>query len=316
MEVLLDTNDKENTEEISIYQMGLVLQRLFCVQPKRKIFAGKMAHYQLKWITNSNAAADFNYETFESALPPGFIITKKSLQCIEVLYETEFSINKNKVNKVIIFNDNKFSVILKGQEVHLQKLRISKTYTCSKNEIYNVCMAVKAIPICEGFEFEKKKLKFKANYTVEYLQNGNNTKRVIRSQCCKSVLPFTFIKQPTCKSCTRQRLSYIEPPIQKSEEEKIRELMSSATDAMITLIMSQVSDCKLSNTNQNRWERTIVNECMNWYIRSPLSYIQMRQSGLLLLPSPSMLILYKNSFSHSPGLSRDIFAGWTKKPIE
>ncbi|KAH3805960.1 hypothetical protein DPMN_134270 [Dreissena polymorpha] len=33
----------------------------------------------------------------------------------------------------------------------------------------------------------------------------------------------------------------------------------------------------------------------------------MRQSGLLLLPSSSMLILYKNSISHSPGLSRDIF---------
>lgn len=229
------------------------------------------------------------------------------MQCIEVFYETEISINKNKVNKVIIFKDKQFSVLIRGAEVNLNKLNISDQYTCSKNGIYNVCIAVKAIPMCEGLEMEKRKLEFKANYTIECLQNDNSTKQIIRSKFCKSVLPFTFLKQQTCTSCTRQRLSYIQPVIEKTEEEQIRELMPSATEAMITLIMSQVSNSKHSNATQNRWERSIVNECMNWYTRSPLSYIQLRQSGLLLLPSPSMLILYKNSIAHSPGLSRDIF---------
>ena len=105
------------------------------------------------------------------------------------------------------------------------------------------------------------------------------------------VIPFTFIKQPTCISCRRHRLSYEEPS--KSEEQKIRELMPSATEAMITLIMSQIKNSNNKNANQNRWDSKIANECLKWYTRSPLSYIQMRQSGLLIRPSPSMLILYK-----------------------
>ena len=72
--------------------------------------------------------------------------------------------------------------------------------------------------------------------------------------------------------------------------------------------MSQIKISNNKNANQNRWDRKIVNECLNWYTRIPLSYIQFRQSGLLILPSPSMLILYKNSITQTPGLSKNIFS--------
>ena len=51
MEQLLDHINKENPQ-ITLQQMGLIIQRVFLVQPKRKMLAGKkQAHYPLQWIS-------------------------------------------------------------------------------------------------------------------------------------------------------------------------------------------------------------------------------------------------------------------------
>ena len=50
-----------------------------------------------------------------------------------------------------------------------------------------------------------------------------------------------------------------------------------------------------------------TNECLNWYTRSPQSYYQVRSSGLLMLPPPSQLILYKNKINQCLDFQTETF---------
>ena len=142
---------------------------------------------------------------------------------------------------------------------------------------------------------------------TDTIDTNSVNKQIVRSKFCKQAVSFQFMKHQHCVTCKRQKVSYVKSKPEKSDLEKVKELMPSASDAMLSLIMSQIQNSNKENAKQNRWDRQIMNECLNWYTRSPLSYIQIRQSGLLLLPSPSMLLLYKNSIKHTPGLSTETF---------
>ncbi len=59
----------------------------------------------------------------------------------------------------------------------------------------------------------------------------------------------------------------------------------------------------------------IIQECLGIWARSPTAYAQLRNSGLLLLPSPSILTKYKNSMQQSPGI-QPAMLDWMKKEAE
>lgn len=47
--------------------------------------------------------------------------------------------------------------------------------------------------------------------------------------------------------------------------------------------------------------------CLQWYSRSPQAYEAFRGSKFLVLPSPSILVLYKNRVKQHVGFYQDVF---------
>lgn len=118
---------------------------------------------------------------------------------------------------------------------------------------------------------------------------------------------MTHMKEQHCISCKRMTITYIDNSPDKSVEEIVKDLLPGASNALMTLILSQIKNCGNQNASQNRWEIKIINECLKWYTRSLQSYQEIRQSGLLLLQLPTLLVLYKNSIERRPGIQNHIF---------
>jgi hypothetical protein len=56
-----------------------------------------------------------------------------------------------------------------------------------------------------------------------------------------------------------------------------------------------------------RWPKDIISICLQLYNRSPLGYNSLRDCGILILPSSSLLILYENSVHQQVGFHTEIF---------
>lgn len=79
------------------------------------------------------------------------------------------------------------------------------------------------------------------------------------------------------------------------------------------MILSQVEAASKAVKRQRRWDKLIISECLNLYTRSPQGYISLRDSGILILPSPHLLILYKGLVHQEPGFKADIFTWMAKE---
>lgn len=71
--------------------------------------------------------------------------------------------------------------------------------------------------------------------------------------------------------------------------------------------MSQIKNSNKENKKNRRWEACVISECLNLDTRTPQGYILLRNSGMVILPSPQLLILYKNSVDQHPGFHPEIF---------
>ena len=60
---------------------------------------------------------------------------------------------------------------------------------------------------------------------------------------------------------------------------------------------------------------SFLRECLSIWARSPKAYQQLRGSGLLLLPSPRTLTLYKNSNEQGPRV-HDFMLHWMVQEAE
>ncbi|XP_053385241.1 uncharacterized protein LOC123537566 [Mercenaria mercenaria] len=56
-----------------------------------------------------------------------------------------------------------------------------------------------------------------------------------------------------------------------------------------------------------RWSQPIMSKCLQLYAKSPHFYKQLRDSKLVVLPSPGVIVLYKNRVKHAVGFQDDIF---------
>jgi hypothetical protein len=66
------------------------------------------------------------------------------------------------------------------------------------------------------------------------------------------------------------------------------------------LLLSQAHNAG-SDPRGRRWPKDMISICLQLYNRSPLGYNSLRDSGILILPSSSLLILYKNSVHQQVG---------------
>ena len=116
------------------------------------------------------------------------------------------------------------------------------------------------------------------------------------------------------KSCQRMVVHFIEKLSDEdtntnrdTPESLIRKLMPTASEHFVTFILAQIRNSEMVNKRTRKWEKSIISECLNLYTRSPQGYISLRESGLMLLPHPNLLICYKNKVEQKTGYHNKIF---------
>ena len=82
------------------------------------------------------------------------------------------------------------------------------------------------------------------------------------------------------------------------------------------LLESQLSNCNSEiNVRRRRWDPNIISLCLNILLRSPKAYRELKETGLLVLPTERLLKYYKNMVKQKPGFNADNL-DWMKKEAE
>ena len=262
---------------------------------------------------------EFDPKKIEKSCPTNYTVLSSSLHSVKLSTDSGHLCNNTSIAKILIFNnDFTFTVSIRGVNTDHASLSIKDTFGSTCQEIASVFEIVDKIQLCQGISLDGLKYVRKNHITEELLKiNDEKAVRVLRSTKCKMVSAFVGRQRPNCRTCQTMTVHYesdledsnstalnTEESVQNTEE-SIRKLMQNVTEELLTLIISQVKNS--ANSHQNRWNQRIISECLNLYTPSPEGYRVLRQSGLLILPSPRLLILYKNSINHIPGFDSNIF---------
>jgi hypothetical protein len=82
------------------------------------------------------------------------------------------------------------------------------------------------------------------------------------------------------------------------------------------LLESQLRNCSNElDIHQRRWDPKVISICLGILLRSPQAYQNLKDSGLLVLPSRRILQYYKNIVKQHPGFNAQNL-DWMKKEAE
>ena len=110
----------------------------------------------------------------------------------------------------------------------------------------------------------------------------------------------------------------------------VKEVFPTATEPFLTLVRTQVFNSTCSTKSRQRWDPrwvlfddvylnvtfimmticfkffkfsfSIIQQWLMVYAKSPKAYVQLKASGMLLMPSTRLLTLYKNAVQQGPGV--------------
>lgn len=280
--------------------------------------------------TSYDTSVTFPFEKLKDHLPLDLLTieseTKTSLT--SKLKENEFEINGCKIYKYITFsNDGRWKLTVTDKEVNLDAIQISDTYECSCQSIRTVCKLANLLPLCTAFPLTKSVI-VSRYHTIENLKICDHQQRKVRSILCDRVVPFNSAEK-MCLKCKKMTISVpnknndkenqpnkpndtieinrqVSPNTSCTTREKISKMFPGANDDMIDLLMNQADNC-VKDPRGRRWSMGVISACLKWFMRSPQSYQDFRDSTFLLLPSPSLLILYKNRIKNNVGFDKEIF---------
>lgn len=256
-------------------------------------------------------------------LPDVFNISKTDAKRIVCELDTKYKINGHIVKKVLTFSDTlKWSLAVGDTDIDIVSLKIDNSFIIEENSIKTICKIVEKVDVCHGIEISSSVICSRF-HTVETLYNceSNQQTRRIRSLMCNKALRFNA-RTEICKTC--QKMTFTTKTEQKenlkssfnrdmktldnipASKETFKKLLPFASDDMLELLVDQAKNGG-RDPRGRRWSQTIIQTCLQLYSRSPAGYKHLKQSNLLLLPSPKILILYKNRVKHKPGFQGDIF---------
>ena len=94
---------------------------------------------------------------------------------------------------------------------------------------------------------------------------------------------------------------------QKSSSDCIDELLSSGAPENFKLFLNmQLQNSRTDlDKRQRKWDPEFISFCLGIYVRSPKIYRDLRDSPMLVLPSESLLRMYKNCIKQKPGINED-----------
>ena len=97
----------------------------------------------------------------------------------------------------------------------------------------------------------------------------------------------------------------------------IDELLSSGSPEKFKLFLEmQLQNSKADqDKRQRKWDPEFISFCLGIYVKSPRVYRDLRDSPMLVLPSESLLRMYKNCIKQKPGINQDNLT-WMAKEAE
>ncbi|XP_052258149.1 uncharacterized protein LOC127862916 [Dreissena polymorpha] len=131
---------------------------------------------------------------------------------------------------------------------------------------------------------------------------------------CAKVVPL-HSRVVSCRICQKMTISKSdnkenEPvqniPVAEPLINQVRSLFPQADENMIELLVEQAKNVG-RDPKGRRWSKKFVGVCLQMYNKSPNCYDLLYSSKLLVLPSKSLLILYKNLIKQQPGFDDDVF---------
>jgi len=229
--------------------------------------------------------------------------------------ETGCVSNGNSVCKVLTFySDGHFEITVSGKELNLSKLGIDNTFRLNKKSVSTVLSICQSVKLCNGQKLNKT-VTVGRFHTLENWTCQGETYRSVRSLSCLKAVPANRISF-TCRVCQQQhgndnkenKDKHTDDNILNNEstEETIKRIFPSAPSQMINFLSTQAKNVGKSPKGR-RWSKDCLVTCLQLYNRSPKSYELLQSSKLLILPSKSVLILYKNSLKQDPGFDNSVF---------
>ena len=251
-------------------------------------------------------------------IPDTYTIMEARAKYIRCESNTSYKANGHAVKKCIIFSsDNTWKLQIGDKDIDLKSLLISNTYQFTKEHISVILEIVQKVKICEGVTVTKS-VTCSRFHTLERWENTLDEQivRKLRSVICTMVVNFISIVS-ICRTCQKMTLGTkigavskekrnLDPKTRKVTAGDITKLIPNATKDMVALLLSQANNVG-GDPRGRPWPKDIISICLQLYNRSPLGYNSLRDSGILILPSPSLLILYKNSVHQQVGFHTEIF---------
>ena len=106
----------------------------------------------------------------------------------------------------------------------------------------------------------------------------------------------------------------------KDPEKAIQNLnnlfVGTAPENFQLFMMTELRNSRKSlPSTQRRWDPQFISVCLGLYVRSPKGYTDLRDSGMITLPSERLLRMYKNCIKQKPGINKENI-GWMKKEAD
>lgn len=251
-------------------------------------------------------------------IPSNFIVNEVSDKHIVCSIESDCLSNGNVISKKIIFHENgTWELSIGGKTVNLETVHVDNTYFVDKDSIGIVCTIVEKLQMCEGVVVNTSVI-ISRFHTLEQFQKNSTTPsvRTVKSISCNRVIDFGA-HSSTCRICQNMTFSSsdtikesinLNPSTANDDEnvERIKHLLKHANPELVNLFIEQSKNVS-RDPRGRRWSKYFIGTCLQLYNRSPHSYELLIYSKMLVLPSPSTLIMYKNKLKQDPGFDHSMF---------
>ena len=312
---------------------GRTIKSLFGIQSRRQLNVHKKlqtTYCNIEWIGKENQRP-LQFDDIKQVVSdfmPNVYLRKDDQDIFTVMIDTRVSSNNIPIVKIVHFySHGKWNLQVGEVKVKLGPLDISDTFSLTDTSVRGVLTIASRLKVCHGKE-KSGDVIVRTN-VVECVKTENFTTGIIvlRAQGCNRATQFHATGDwPTCRTC--QMLKACHPATCKSNqdidlddldstdmENIIKAVLPNASPDMQLLIKEQRKQLKAKGPTGHRWSEELIRTCLTLWMRSPLGYQDLLDTGMLILPSRSVLKLYKNDVQQGAGFNDKIF-NWMRLEAE
>ena len=283
-----------------------------------------------EFVENKTTQATCNSELFAECSSGDTIISSSTYDNVDVLIKTNIIVNGQLIYKTVQFrSDFTWSLSVCGKLAPLQKLGFSDVYQPNVESVKHLLSAVRAVKLCHGRDRPPRvQVHGQTTEVLSFASNENSLINKLRSRQCCRFLSFTTSTQ-ICRSCQQMNLtlkqvpevqSHVPPEVHSDASRDISgnltKIFPHASPEFVELLLLQHNIQETAKPTGYRWTSEIISLCLTIFTRSPQAYNDLRNSGMLILPTPNHLSLYKNAVNTDSGINPALIQWMYKSAID